>query len=185
VFTRLALPVLVLIDLTVGLPAGLSAASQASEPLESPVFSTVSVEPTNAKGVPLMRITLKPEQLTRTPSGYEASYAVTVFPFSFFNETGTIRIEVEPEILEKLGAGEVVSFTGQALNHKDQTRRVEGRAYPADAQTGKIKVIVFVGKVELIFNSTYRFTGEAQSSAAKAMASIPAAAQASITRTTH
>jgi hypothetical protein len=37
-------------------------------------------------------------------------------------------------------------------------RRVEGKATPVDATSGKIKVRVFVSKrIELIFNTTYRF----------------------------
>lgn len=156
---RLPLPGFALIGLFFGLPGPLPGAAEEPALLENPSFAAVSVEPAHAKGVPFMRITLKPGPLKRTASGYESTYAVTVFPFSFFNETGTIRIEVDPETLRNLGTGEVVSFTGQAHNHKNQARRVEGRAYPAAALTGKIKLTVFVGKVELIFNSTYRFDG--------------------------
>ena len=55
-------------------------------------------------------------------------------------------------------AGEAVEFTGCAVRADGTVRRVEGKATPADAAGGKIKVRVFVTqKIELIFNTTFRF----------------------------
>ena len=49
----------------------------------------------------------------------------------------------------------------QLRQAEDAFRRIEGRAIPdgANAGHGKIKVRVWVGRIELIFNSVYRFTG--------------------------
>jgi hypothetical protein len=119
----------------------------------------VSVEPSKAKGVPAMRITLTAEPMQRTESGYESTYSVTVFPFFFFNETGSIRIDLAPEALEMLGAGQVISFTGEAVNQRDVQRLIEGRATPTDTQSGRIRIVVKIGGIELIFKTAYRFTG--------------------------
>lgn len=119
----------------------------------------VSIEPSRAKDVPAMRITLAAEPMRQTESGYESTYSVTVFPFFFFNETGLIRINFAPGILKRLEAGEVVSFSGEAINQRDARRMIEGRAYPEDTMTGRLRIVVKVGGIELIFKTTYRFTG--------------------------
>ena len=51
-----------------------------------------------------------------------------------------------------------MEFSGRAVNTDGEERRVEGKATPADALSGKIKVRVLVAKhLELIFNTSYRF----------------------------
>jgi lipocalin len=53
-----------------------------------------------------------------------------------------------------------LEFKGQAENSAGEARQVEGRAVPQDATRGKLKVRVFVSKrIQLIFNTTYRFVG--------------------------
>ena len=57
--------------------------------------------------------------------------------------------------------GETIEFKGRAKTTGGEDRRVEGRAQPTDATSGKIKVRVFVSqKIQLIFNTTYRFVPE-------------------------
>ena len=54
--------------------------------------------------------------------------------------------------------GAVGVWKGHAENSDHEPRRIEGRAAPADAQHGKIKVRVFVTpQLELIFNAPYHF----------------------------
>jgi len=126
---------------------------------ESGYLRIVSIEPARAKDVPAMRITLATKPMGQTESGYESTYSVTVFPFFFFNETGSIRINLAPGILERLEAGEVVSFSGEAINQSNARRLIEGRAYPENKLTGRLRIVVKVGGIELIFKTTYRFTG--------------------------
>jgi hypothetical protein len=61
----------------------------------------------------------------------------------------------------KLAKGETVEFTGEAANHKNKPRKVTGRAQPADATSGKIKVRIGVDDTVLIFNGSYRFESKA------------------------
>ena len=94
----------------------------------------------------------------RINGGFEANYAAKVFPFFFYNEAGKLRVEISDESLRQLARGEVVEFKGRAVREDGAERRVEGKATPADATSGKIKVRVFYSKrIELIFNTTYRF----------------------------
>jgi hypothetical protein len=94
----------------------------------------------------------------RVNGGYEAAYVAKVFPFFFYNERGRLRVELSDELLHQLERGEPVDFRGLAVRDDGAERRVEGRATPTDAATGKIKVRVFYSKrIELIFNTTYRF----------------------------
>lgn len=94
----------------------------------------------------------------RREQGYESTYVAKVFPFFFSSESGRLRVEFTDEMLQRLERSEVVEFTGRAVNDAGAERRIEGKATPLDATGGKIKVRVFVSKkIELIFNTTYRF----------------------------
>jgi hypothetical protein len=88
---------------------------------------------------------------------YHSVYHAKVFPYFFWNEQGWIAIEISDDALRQLAKGEVVQFQGRGMNDDGEERHIEGRAVPADANTGKIKVRVFVSKrIQLIFNTTYR-----------------------------
>jgi len=127
------------------------------EPVE---FREAVIEPVNAKDVPAMRITLSTGTLKRTESGYSADYRVDVFPFFFFSESGSVHIDVSPESMGLLQSGQVISFSGKAINNHDHSRRLDGRVYPDDLLTGRIRLVVYVGSIELIFKTTYRFQGQ-------------------------
>ena len=89
---------------------------------------------------------------------YSSTYQAKVFPYFFYNEHGTISITVSDDQLRQLARGEPVEFQGSGMSSENEPRRIEGKATPADATTGKIKVRVFVSKkIQLIFNTTYRF----------------------------
>ncbi len=102
-------------------------------------------------------LTLTP--LLRREGGYTAGYTARVVPFFFFNEHGEFSIDFSDEQLGRLLRGETVNFEGRARTSGGRERRIGGRAVPegAGSARGRIKVRVHVGKVELIFNSTFRF----------------------------
>lgn len=106
-------------------------------------------------------VSLKMPALVRAASGdYASGYTARVFPLFFYNETGRISIRVPDADLQKLERGEAIEFTGRAVNQAGEERRIAGKATPASATSGKIKVRVFVSDdIELIFNTTYRFAG--------------------------
>ena len=89
---------------------------------------------------------------------YSSTYVAKVFPYFFQSEKGELSIDLPDEELRRLERGEVIQFVGRGKNTDGEDRRIEGRAIPTDAQSGKIKVRVFVSKkIQLIFNTTYRF----------------------------
>ncbi|HUR59283.1 MAG TPA: hypothetical protein VM029_16325 [Opitutaceae bacterium] len=103
-------------------------------------------------------VTLTTPTFVRKEGLYETTYTAKVFPYFFYNETGRLTIEMSDEQLGALARGETVEFKGRGVRADGTERRVEGKATPADAKSGKLKVRVFVSKkVELIFNTTYRF----------------------------
>ena len=103
-------------------------------------------------------VTMTMPTFARTKGVYEATYTAKVFPFFFYNETGRLYVEVSDEQLRRLEHGEAIDFIGRGVRDDGVERRVEGRATPTDANGGKLKVRVFVSRrVELIFNTTYRF----------------------------
>ena len=94
----------------------------------------------------------------RHGGSYESGYQAKVFPYFFYNETGRLSIEISDEQLRALERGEAIEFKGRATREDGAERRVEGKATPIDARSGKLKVRVFVSRrTELIFNTTYRF----------------------------
>jgi hypothetical protein len=105
-------------------------------------------------------VTMTTPPFIRTAGVYEADYTAKVFPFLFSSEAGRLRINVSDAALHQLEAGEAIEFSGLAIRSDGLERRVEGKATPADSQSGRIKVRVYVSKrIELIFNTTYRFSG--------------------------
>ena len=105
-------------------------------------------------------VTLRMPPFVREGSTYSSTYSAKVFPFFFYNEAGSLSIDLSDDDLRQLAAGQRVSFTGEAFSEAGEPRKVEGHADPADEHSGKIKVRVWVSKkIELIFNTTYRFTG--------------------------
>lgn len=104
-------------------------------------------------------VSLTMPAFARAHGVYASTYVAKVFPVFFYNEKGRLSIELSDESLRKLARGEPVEFKGRAVRDDGAERPVEGKATPTDGTSGKIKVRVFYSKrVELIFNTTYRFT---------------------------
>ena len=123
-------------------------------------YAQVTVEPTKTS-IYIGSVSLTMPPFTRRAGTYLADYSAKVFPFFFYNERGNISIGFSDDNLRQLLRGETVYFTGHANNSAGAERRIEGRAIPdgSNAGHGKIKVRVWVGKIQLIFNTVYRFTG--------------------------
>lgn len=102
-------------------------------------------------------VTLTTSEFRRDGDKFSATYDAKVFPWFFWSETGGITITVTTADFARLARGETVEFAGEAFNHKNKPRKITGRAQPADARSGKIKVRIHVDDVELIFNGPYRF----------------------------
>ncbi len=132
----------------------------ANAPADLARYEHVSVAPTKTS-VYVGTVTMTMPGFVRHDGVYESAYTAKVFPYFFFNEAGRIRVEFSDAQLQQLARGEPVEFTGRGVRDDGVERRVEGKATPADATSGKLKVRVFVSKrTELIFNTTYRFGKE-------------------------
>ena len=133
--------------------------ASANDPL--PGFYAEATVETARTSIYIGAVTLRMPPFAREGSTYASTYSAKVFPFFFYNESGTLSIELTDDDLRQLASGQRVSFSGEAFSKAGEPRRVEGHADPADDHSGKIKVRVWVSKnIELIFNTTYRFTGE-------------------------
>ncbi|MSU24511.1 MAG: hypothetical protein EXS32_11905 [Opitutus sp.] len=120
-------------------------------------YERVDIDPTKTS-IFIGTVSMTMPTFTRQNGGYESTYAAKVFPYFFSNEKGRLTIELSDEMLRQLARGEPVEFKGLGVRSDGAERRVEGKATPADATSGKIKVRVFVSKrIELIFNTAYRF----------------------------
>lgn len=121
-------------------------------------FQRVEVAPTWTS-IYIGTVSLKVTGLTRNGAGdFEAAYEARVLPYFFYNEKGRITIHATDALLRTLERGEIIEFTGRAVNESGEERRVTGKATPSGPLAGKIKVRVAVSpRIELIFNTTYRF----------------------------
>ena len=126
---------------------------------EAPLGAYARVEVAPAKtSIYVGSVSMTMPTFSRAGSAFESTYVAKVFPYFFYNENGRLTVEIPDEALRQLERGEPIDFKGQAVREDGAPRRVEGRATPTDARSGKLKVRVFYSKrVELIFNTTYRF----------------------------
>jgi hypothetical protein len=137
--------------------SALAATSRAADASPLAGYDHVRVEPSKTS-IYIGSVTMTLTEFLRHDGAYTADYTAKVVPYFFFNEAGKLTIDFSDEQLRQLARGEVVAFTGKGIRSDGVERRVEGKATPADAGSGKIKVRVFVSKrTELIFNTTYRF----------------------------
>ncbi len=128
-------------------------ALRAQDPV-APLPSQVEV-PAMKTSIYVGSVTLRTTAFARTGDAWAATYNARVFPWAFWSEHGEITIRVSESDLARLIAGETVEFTGDARNHRGKPRAVTGRARPADAHTGAIKVRIHVDGTQLVFNGTY------------------------------
>ena len=128
------------------------------EPAPLSRYATVAVGPARTS-IYIGSVSLTMPVFTRQAGSYATTYVAKVFPYFFYNEKGKLWIDFSDDDLRRLERGETVNFTGHASSEDGDERRIEGRTEPVDDRSGKIKVRVFVSKrIELIFNTTYRFS---------------------------
>ena len=119
----------------------------------------ITVE-TSSTSIYIGKVTLLVAPLVRQSGIYTGDYKAKVFPYFFMNEHGSFRLAVSDEDLARVAKGETVEFKGQAENSGHEERKITGHATPDEAAHGKIKIRIFVTeKIQLIFNTTYRFDG--------------------------
>ena len=145
--------------LLAGFAALVSARARAAAPAPAAPSNYDRVEVAPAKtSIYIGTVAMTMPAFERHGERYDTTYTAKVFPYFFYNEKGTLSVDISAAQLRALARGEPIEFTGRAVRDDGAERRVEGKATPADAASGKLKVRVFVSKrVELIFNTTYRF----------------------------
>ena len=142
-----------------------SAAASLAEETDLARFDQVDIAPTKTS-IYVGSVTMTMPTFVRTDGVYSAGYHAKVFPYFFYNESGTLFVEISDEQLRQLAAGAPIEFSGHGVSDDGDRRHIEGRAVPADATHGRIKVRVFVSKrIQLIFNTTYRFAAAAPDNA--------------------
>jgi hypothetical protein len=123
----------------------------------SPRWSEVDVEPTRTS-IYIGSVSMTMPTFVRQGGSYSAAYTAKVFPYFFYNEKGTLTVDVADEQLATLTKGTPIEFTGEAVNTDGEHRKVTAKAIPSDATSGRLDVHVFVSKrIQLIFHTKYRF----------------------------
>lgn len=136
---------------------GFGAAGARAAAPEPGRYERVDVAPAKTS-IYIGSVTMTMPGFTRAAGIYSSTYEAKVFPFFFSSEHGRLSVDIADAQLAQLARGEAIEFKGEAVNADGAARRIEGRATPADAASGRLKVRVFVSRrIELIFNTTYRF----------------------------
>jgi hypothetical protein len=118
-------------------------------------YAAVDVEPVKT-WVYLASVTLSVGRFVRHGDSFTATYAAKVFPYFFYNEQGSLRIDVPDDALRQLAAGHPFDFKGNAVREDGKVRRVDGTVTPIDAGTGRIRVRLFYSRrIVLVFRTTY------------------------------
>jgi hypothetical protein len=126
--------------------------------LEQDRFQTIDIKDSKTH-IPATRIRLNIAPLSRTDHGYSSTYSVKVFPFFFFNEHGSIEINLDEDCIQRIEAGETVSFGGNAINHRGAKRKITGEAVPGDLDSGDLEIIITASGFDLTFDTSYLLTG--------------------------
>lgn len=134
---------------------GAALGAVAAEP--APASTRVNVGPMKTS-IYVGSVTLITADFIQDGDTFSSTYEAKVRPWFFWGESGRITIKLPAGDLARLSSGQTVDFTGDATNHRNKPRTVSGRAQPADAASGKIKVRIMADGIELIFNGTYRLT---------------------------
>ena len=113
---------------------------------------------TTSASLPLGKVVLKVNGLSREKGSYVGDYQVDVSPLFVANEKGRICIKVSEDSLRRLAAGNPVDFTGQAVTSgSGKTRPIDGTAIPSATDRGAVKLSFNADNRRLTFNTTYRF----------------------------
>ena len=96
--------------------------------------------------------------LRRSAGTYIGDYEVTVSPYFFLSEKGTLSMIVSDEALRKLTQGIPVSVTGQATTKKSgKIRAVNAKLTPAVKDRGSVTISFTEVDTKLIFKTSYQF----------------------------
>lgn len=134
-----------------------------------PTWSVPAAEPTRARfqqvevapaktSIYVGTVSMTMPTFVRHGATFASTYVAKVFPYFFYNESGRIVIDFTDDQLDQLSRGMPIDFKGRAVRTDGADRPIEGRATPSDEASGKLKVrVAYSQRVELIFNTTYRF----------------------------
>jgi len=115
------------------------------------------IAPSSAPVV-LGKASLTVSTLKRGDGNYAGDYQLKVRPYSFKNETGTLRLAVSDASVRKLQAGKAINFTGEAVTRADgRTHVVLGNATPSSGERGSVTFSVVTDDVKMVFNTSYHF----------------------------
>jgi hypothetical protein len=118
-------------------------------------FQTIAVAPVETF-VYLGRVALAAAPFQRAGGAFCARYTAKVIPFFFYNEEGTLSIDLADEALRRLVGGATVTFAGTAIREDGRKRLVEGYATATGPDGGTLKVRLHVNRrVVLVFDTTY------------------------------
>jgi len=105
--------------------------------------------------------TLTVGPLQRTNDVYSGEYEITVFPYFFKNEKGTLSVVVPDDSLAAAMQGKVTAISGTATTttgpRAGHSRHIDVIVTPTDANHGTLKLWFMAGTREMIFNPSYHF----------------------------
>ena len=136
-----------------------SSSAQAAQPPKTSARITGSffIDPTSTS-IKGGKASLIVGALRRSAETYIGDYQLTISPYFFMSEKGTLSMIVSDESLRKLTQGIPVSVTGQATTKKSgKTRAVNAKLTPAVKDRGSVTFSFTEMDTKLIFKTSYQF----------------------------
>jgi hypothetical protein len=103
--------------------------------------------------------TLTVGPLQYTNGIYSGDYEITVFPYFFKNEKGTLAMNVPDDSLAAAMQGKVTAISGTATTttgpRAGHSRHIDAIVTPVDDNHGTLKLWFMAGTREMIFNPSY------------------------------
>jgi len=115
-------------------------------------------------------VTLTASPFIHHGAQFSANYSAKVFPYFFSSESGQMAVNVPPDALRRISAGQPINFSGTATRTDGTLRAIDGTATPSGRFGGTIKVRIHLSKkLVLVFDTTYRLPGAAAAVKASAV----------------
>jgi hypothetical protein len=107
-------------------------------------------------------VTLTIGALQRTDGVYSGGYKISVFPYIFKNEKGSLAIIVPDDSMARMNQGKAAAMIGTATTSgkNGASRHVDATATPADSNRGTIKLWFMAGDRKMTFEPAYHFSGK-------------------------
>ena len=133
----------------------LNAQSPAPPDKLEPIVPKLIIDPSSSS-VSLGKAYLTVDPLVHKGKLYVGDYQLSVVPYFFMSEKGTLELDASDDVLRKFLGGAVAVFTGKASNNKQgKPKVITGKISPSTKTGGGVTFSVQTDNGPMVFNTSY------------------------------